>query len=148
MSDNLTFIMFCARILSFRILERNGNQETFRQFLHQHDDADVAGLAGPTLVMDNVGFHKTEIVREELIILDLSVKYLQAYSPFFNPIENMFSKWNFFVMRAQAKNEVELLAAMNGVRTVITAEDCNNYCTRVNTNCNNCAHHNVEYFDK
>jgi hypothetical protein len=76
--------MFCARILSYRILERNGNQETFRQFLHQiHDDADAAGLASLTLVMDNVGFHKTEIVREELIILDLLFKYLPAYSPFF-----------------------------------------------------------------
>ena len=147
MSYNLTFIIFYARILSYRILERNGNQETFRQFLHQiHDDADAAGLAGPTLVMDNVGFHKTEIVREELIILELLVKYLPAYSPFFNPIKKMFSKWKNFA-EAQAKNEVELLAAMNGVRTVITAEDCNNYVTRVNTNCNNCAHHNVDYFD-
>jgi len=140
--------MFCARILSFRILERNGNQETFRQFLHQiHDDADADGLAGKTLVMDDVGFHKTEIVREELIILDLSVKYLPAYSPFFNPIENMFSKWKNFVKRAQEKNEVELLAVMNEVRTVITAEDCNNYVAKVNTNCNNCANHNVDYFD-
>ena len=50
--------------------------------------------------------------------------------------------------RAQAKNKVELLAAMNGVRTVITAEDCNNYVARVNTKCNNRAHHNVDYFDK
>ena len=140
--------MFCARILSSRIIERNGNQETFRQFLHQiHDDADAAGLAGATLVMDDVGFHKTEIVREELIILDLSVKYLPAYSPFFNPIENMFSKWKNFVKRAQEKNEVELLAVMNEVRTVITAEDCNNYVAKVNTNCNNCANHNVDYFD-
>jgi len=137
--------MFCARILSFRILERNGNLESFRQFLHQiHDDADAAGLAGSTLVMDNVGFHKIEIVREELIILDLSVKYLPAYSPFFNPIENMFSEWENFVKRAQAKNEVELLAEMNKVSKVITAEDYNNYVARVNTNC---AHHNVDYFD-
>jgi len=51
------------------------------------------------------------------------------------------------VLRAQAKNEVELLAAMNGVRTVITAEDYNNYVARANTNCNNSAHHNVDYFD-
>ena len=88
--------------------------------MHQiHDDTDAAGLAGPTLVMNNVGFHKTEIVREKLIILDLLVKYLPAYSPFFNPIENMFSKWKNFVKRAQAKNEVELMAAMNEVRTVI-----------------------------
>ena len=86
-------------------------------------------------------------MREELIILDLLVKNLPAYSPFFNPIKNMFSKWKNFVKRSQAKNEVELLAAMNGVRTVITAEDCNNYVTMVNTNCNNCAHHNVDYFD-
>jgi hypothetical protein len=70
MSNNLIIKFFCYRILSYRILERNGNQETFRQFLHQiHDDADADGLAGATLVMNNVGFHKTELVREELIIL-------------------------------------------------------------------------------
>ena len=38
-------------------------------------------------------------------------------------------------------------SCLNGVRTVITTEDCNNYVARVNTNCNNYAHHNVNYFD-
>jgi len=135
-------------MLSYRILDGNGNQETFRQFLHQiQEDADVAGLENATIVMDNVGFHKTELVREELIILGLNVKYLPAYSPFFNPIENMFSKWKNYVKRTQASNEVELRAKMNQEREVITAQDCNNYVAKVNSNCNNCAHQGVDYFD-
>ena len=80
------------------IKRKRFQKRTFRQFLHQiHDDTDddAAWLAGPTLVTDNVGFHKTEIVREELIILDLSVKYLPAYSQFFNPIEICFQNGKF-----------------------------------------------------
>ena len=47
-------------MLSYRLLDGNGNQETFRQFLHQiQEDADAAGLENATIVMDNVGLHKT-----------------------------------------------------------------------------------------
>jgi transposase len=136
------------RILSYQILDGNGNQESFRQFLHQiQADANAAVLGDATIVMDNVSFHKTNLIREELVILGLSAKYLPAYSPFFNPIENMFSKWKNHVKRRQAMNEVELTEAMNEVRAVVTAEDCSNYVAKVVSNCDNCTNHNLDYFN-
>ena len=94
---------FLYRLLSYSILDGNGNQERFRQFLHVIQAAsDAAGHLGPTLVMDNVAFHRTELVQEEMIIiiLNLTSHFLPPYSPFFNPIENMFSQWKFFVKRS------------------------------------------------
>ena len=52
---------FLYRLLSYSILDGNGNQERFRQFLHVIQAAsDAAGLLDPILVMDNVAFHRTE----------------------------------------------------------------------------------------
>ena len=139
---------FLYRLLSYSILDGNGNQERFRQFLHVIQAAsDAAGLLDPILVMDNVAFHRTELVQEEMIILNLTSHFLPPYSPFFNPIENMFSQWKNFVKRSNASNEAELLIAMNNVRNVITPEDCNNYVAKVNDNCYKCANNGVDVFD-
>ena len=50
------------------------------------------------------------------------------YSPFFNPIEK----------HQKPRNYEELTLAMNNVRNVITAENCNNYITRTNRNFQTC----------
>ena len=134
-------------MLSYSILDGNGNQERFRQFLHViQADSNAAGFVDPIVVMDNVAFHRTVLVREEMIILGLETKFLPPYSPFFNPIENMFSQWKNHVKRSNATNEEELLVAMNAVRNCVTPNHCRNYVTKVNDNCYKCAHGNVDIF--
>jgi transposase len=135
-------------LLNYSILDGNGNQERFRQFLHGVQAAsNAAHLLNPIVVMDNVAFHKTEMVREEMVILNLIPKCLPPYSPFFNPIENMFSQWKNFVKRSHATNEQELLDAMNQVHNHVTIEHCNNYFAKIFDNCYKCAHYGVDIFD-
>ena len=45
---------------------------------------------GTVIVMDNASIHKTRAVREALAAKEYSPMYIPAYSPDFNPIENIF----------------------------------------------------------
>ena len=96
--------------------------------------------------MDNVNFHKMQIVVDEMAILGMEHRYLPPYSPFFNPIENMFSQWKHYVRQQSPQNEDELLVAMNNVRNVVSVEHCNNYVANTNRYCQKCLAGD-DYFD-
>ena len=100
----------------------------------------------PIIVMDNVGIHHMDIVLEEMIILGLDHHFLPPYSPFFNPIENMSSQWKHYVRVQKPRNYDELTLAMNNVGNVVTSEDCNNYITKINRNCQACIN-GQDFFD-
>ena len=71
----------------YEILDGNGNGERFRQFLHGLQAALLEQHPDPVLIMDNVNFHRMDIVVEEMAVLGLDYHNLPFYSPFFNPIE-------------------------------------------------------------
>jgi hypothetical protein len=73
--------------------------------------------------------------------------FLPPSSPFFNPIENMFSKWKNYVKREQPANEVQLRAAMDNVANLITPQDCAGYVAKVNDNCFQCAFNGQNLFN-
>ena len=63
----VSFNFIVNRLLS-SILDENGHQERFRKCFRLIQAAsDAARLMGPILVMDDVTFHRTESVAEELI---------------------------------------------------------------------------------
>ena len=43
-------------------------------------------------IMENVRFHKIKIVQDLILDYGHIILYLNPYSPFLNPIENVFSK--------------------------------------------------------
>lgn len=134
-------------VVHYEILEATANGERFRQYLHGLQEALLMRqIADPIIIMDNVGFHHMDIVLEEMIILGLDHHFLPPYSPFFNPIENMFSQWKHYVRVQKPRTYDELTLAMNNVRNVISAEDCNNYITRSIRNCQACIN-GQDYFD-
>jgi transposase len=53
--------------------------------------------------------------------------FLPPYSPFLNPIENMFSKWKESVRRSRPTNETELMQLIESGATMITESDCESY---------------------
>ena len=77
--------------------------------------------------MDNVRFHKTVEIRNILAERNVSFDFLPPYSPFLNPIENMFSKWKNFVARISPKNESELVDGIKNGSSLISNEDCDGY---------------------
>uniref|UniRef100_A0A182W8X6 DDE_3 domain-containing protein n=1 Tax=Anopheles minimus TaxID=112268 RepID=A0A182W8X6_9DIPT len=77
--------------------------------------------------MDNVRFHKCTEIREAIGEEQDRAIYLPPYSPFLNPIENLFSKWKNVVKRTNPQNEADLMEAIANGATTLTADDCEGY---------------------
>jgi transposase len=79
------------------------------------------------LVVDNVSFHKNEELKRLILVHGHSLHFLPPYSPFLNPIENLFSQWKSGVRASRPNNEIELVNAINQAETQITADHCRGY---------------------
>ena len=55
------------------------------------------------------------------------VLYLPPYSPFLNPIVNMFSKWKEIIKRTNLQNEEALIQTIRNGANMITASDCEGF---------------------
>ena len=92
-------------------------------------EAYVEGLLAPSLsagrivLLDNLGAHKTERVRELIEARGAEVWFLPAYSPELNPIEEAFSKIKALLKRAAARTREALIEAMGEALGAVTPED-------------------------
>lgn len=77
-----------------------------------------------TLVMDNVPFHKNTKIKDLIEVNGHELRFLPAYTPQFNPIENMFSKWKHYIRINEPKNEDELNVLISNGLLTITSNDC------------------------
>ena len=115
-------------ILHYVKKERAINRESFLQFIIDLKAKLAETLTGNLIfVMDNVAFHKCVEVKQALEDGGDKVRYLPPYSPFLNPIENLFSKWKEMTKRANANCDVELLEAIEEGASLVTASDCEAY---------------------
>ena len=82
---------------------------------------------GETVLMDNLRTHKVDGIREAIEGAGAKVRYLPAYSPDLNPIEQVFSKLKM-ALRKNAERKLEALVKLIGrlVKT-IAPEECANY---------------------
>ena len=130
-SRNISIVCAMNRTGILHYISRNRaiNQEVFVDFIRQLKENLNGDNIGhpPLLIMDNVAFHKCTAVREAIIEEGCEVKYLPPYSPFLNPIENLFSKWKTIVKRANPQNEGELMTAIQQGASLITSQDCDGY---------------------
>ena len=90
------------------------------------------GLA-PTLearqivIMDNLPAHKPKRVRELIEERGCELIYLPAYSPYFNPIEEAFSKIKGMVRQAGARTKEALVEVLGEALSTISAQDAKGY---------------------
>ena len=78
---------------------------------------------GQIVVMDNLGAHKTQRVRELIEQRGCEVWFLPAYSPDLNPIEEAFSKVKALLRKATARTREELVEAMGEALSAVTSRD-------------------------
>jgi hypothetical protein len=62
------------------------------------------------------GYHYQRYA-ERSTIHEFNYHFLTEYSPFFNPIENLFSQWKHFTKQSKPQNEEELINAIDRVAT-------------------------------
>jgi transposase len=78
---------------------------------------------GDIVIMDNLPCHKSAEVERLVRSAGAEVRYLPAYSPDMNPIEEMFSKLKAFLRKAAARTVDALIDAMgDGLRSVTTSD--------------------------
>ena len=78
---------------------------------------------GQVVVLDNLGAHKGERVRELIEERGCELLFLAAYSPDLNPIEEAFSKVKGLLRRARARTRKALIEAMGRALDAVSAED-------------------------
>nr|XP_004212365.2 uncharacterized protein LOC101237169 [Hydra vulgaris] len=117
-------------ILKYEAQTRAFNTESFFDFIRLVlAQLAVNKVVGSILILDNVQFHKTDVVHNEIVRAGHSLIFLPPYSPFLNPIENMFSEWKQFIRRCSPRTEL-LENIQNGALN-ITSTNCNNYFAHV-----------------
>ena len=77
------------------------------------------------IVWDNVAFHHSRTVTEWFAAHPSMMSlFLLPYSPFLNPIEELFSTWRWKVYDHHPHDQMSLLDSMNAGCLDISAEDC------------------------
>jgi transposase len=79
--------------------------------------------AGQVVVVDNLGAHKGERVRESVERRGCSLLFLPPYSPDFSPIEEAFSKVKALLRKAAARTREALVEAIGIALSAVTSED-------------------------
>ncbi|MGB0904136.1 MAG: IS630 family transposase, partial [Mangrovicoccus sp.] len=82
---------------------------------------------GDILVMDNLGSHKSQAVRQAIRAVGAHLLFLPPYSPDLNPIEQAFSKLKHWMRHAGARTRNTLWQAVGTILDRFTPEECSNY---------------------
>jgi transposase len=78
---------------------------------------------GQVVVLDGLGAHRTEKVRELIEARGADLVFLPSYSPDLNPIEEAFSKIKALVRKACARVREALGEAIGRALAAVTTED-------------------------
>ena len=101
------------------------NAEVFRIYVR---DVLLPTLkAGDILMMNNLSSYKD---KEALAILreaGVTVRFLPAYSPDYNPIEMMWSKVKALLRKAEARTNETLLRAIGNAHDQVTGKDASHW---------------------
>jgi len=93
----------------------------------------VEQFLAPTLrphdivVMDNLGSHKVDGVRQAIQARGAGLLYLPPYSPDFNPIEQLFAKLKALLRKAATRTRDALWAAIAQFLDAFSPHECRNY---------------------
>lgn len=123
----------------FTVQDRPYNVEHFGEFLttligHLGEDH----IRGAYFVMDNVRFHRTDEIQQLIRAHGHVPVFLPPYSPFLNPIEELFNQWKNNIKRSQPTDEEQLYAQIHNVSEAITQEHCQNYVRHMETYLGDC----------
>ena len=101
------------------------NGDIFLAYVEQHLVPTLK--AGDIVIMDNLSSHKRAGVREAIESVGASLVYLPPYSPDFNPIELLFSKFKW-LLRSVADRTIEALWQTCGkLLDEFSEPECRNY---------------------
>jgi transposase len=101
------------------------NGERFRVYVAQVLAPTLA--PGDIVVMDNLGSHKGQAVRQAIRQAGAKLLFLPKYSPDLNPIEQFFAKLKHNLRAAQQRTKEPLSNAVADILATVTPQECSNY---------------------
>lgn len=111
-----------------KIHKKAVNGENFKECLVELKAACLTmNINDPTFILDNAKIHHYCGLNDTINSLGLKLFFLSPYSPFLNPIENIFSVWKNLVIRGEAKNEMELKNLISSKFNCITSTHCDSF---------------------
>ena len=84
---------------------------------------------GDVVIMDNLGSHKGEAVRQAIRSAGAKLFFLPKYSPDLNPIEQVFAKFKHLLRKAAARTLETVVTAIGELLDAYSAKECANYFT-------------------
>ena len=82
------------------------------------------GIDSPVFIMDNARIHHYRGLDADPEVNQMVKNFLPPYSPFLNPIENVFSVWKNLVIRGNAENKQQLRSLISSKLEEITHDHC------------------------
>lgn len=103
------------------------NGESFRLYV----ETQLVSILKPgdIVVMDNLGSHKGNPVRQAIRAAGARLLFLPKYSPDLNPIERLFAKLKHWMRQACARTTGELDQAIKKALEKVNQKECSNYLT-------------------
>lgn len=82
---------------------------------------------GDTVIIDNLGSHKSKRVRSLLRTAGARLVFLPPYSPDLNPIEQVFAKLKAMLRKAQARTIDAVIERIGDILKTFPPHECANY---------------------
>ena len=101
------------------------NGESFRLYV---DQILVPSLKqGDIVIMDNLGSHKSQVVRQSIRAAGARLFFLPPYSPDLNPIEQVFAKLKHILRKAKERTVEATWQRIGKILPAFTSNECRNY---------------------
>lgn len=113
------------RIVAPLVLDGAIDGASFRAWVEQFLAPTLE--AGDIVVADNLGSHKVAGVREAIEARDATIMFLPAYSPDFNPIEQLFAKLKALIRRLAPRSREALFRVIGYALNQVSPAECANY---------------------
>ena len=123
----LTFLaaLRCDRIAAPCVIDGPINGTSFRAYVEQFLVPTLS--AGDIVIMDNLGSHKGQAVRQLIRAAGAKLFFLPRYSPDLNPIEQGFSKLKAHLRKAQERSIDALWQRIGKLLDLFHPSECANF---------------------
>jgi transposase len=82
---------------------------------------------GDVVIMDNLGSHKADAIRQAIRSAGARLIYLPPYSPDLNPIEQAFSKLKHRLRKAKRRSIDQVCDAIGEILKTFSSTECRSY---------------------
>jgi transposase len=106
-------------------IEGSTTAEVFEAYVERFLAPALEG--GQVMILDNLGAHKGDRVRELIETRGCELIFLPAYSPDFSPIEEAFSKVKMLLKKAACRIREALVEEIGRALEAVSSQDARGY---------------------